>query len=657
MIISRWYGHSRRAIGILLLCGAGAAMGNAQTIRINCGGWHEPVTAADGSRWAKDAHSNGGQLTYDASVDSPDWNLYGTGRSGLYTDFQYNIPVSNGNYTLKLKFAELERRTSGQRVFDVVVNGVKVLNRYDIAARVGIRKPIDESFPVSVSNGLVRIEFIGIVGRSAISGIELTAGGAAAAPGQPTSPTAPAPAAPGEANHFFVAPNGSSAGDGSISRPWDLATALRHPSAVAPGATIWLRGGTHGNGGVFTSYLAGTAAAPIIVRQYPGERATVNGNLQIRAPHTWFWGFEITRIPRASDGDCVNTFENSQGTRLLNMVIHDCGSNGVGYWRWAENSEIYGTLIYYNGAPGTTRGHGHGIYVQNDNIRGGKTIADNIIFKGMGFGIQAYGSGSAGLKNVRLDGNIVFEPGVLYGKRVDGILVTVGSGAEDIAVERNHVYMKPDRNEGYSRMGWLFSGTEKNVVARNNYFIGGESAAELWNWNRLEFTGNTVYSQNSLTLVLNHRPEQSLSNYNIQNNTYFGSGIFRYNRSNRNFSGMQALGIERNSRFTPGRPTGVWSFVRPNKYEKGRANVVVYNWDMRSSISVDIGDLLSVGQRYEIRDAQNYFASPVASGTYQGGPIPLPLSRTTVATPVGSVPRMPVHTGPEFGVFVILPLP
>ena len=78
--------------------------------------------------------------------------------------------------------------------------------------------------------------------------------------------------APGVRGGYYVSPTGSASGDGSASRPWDLATALAHPSKVVAGDTIWLRGGSYR--GALTSRLTGTASRPIVVRQYPGERAT-----------------------------------------------------------------------------------------------------------------------------------------------------------------------------------------------------------------------------------------------------------------------------------------------------------------------------------------------------------------------------------------------
>ena len=78
------------------------------------------------------------------------------------------------------------------------------------------------------------------------------------------------------ATDFYVSPSGN--GDGSIGNPWSLDTALSQPSAVHPGDTIWLRGGTYT--GIHTSYLNGSSTSPIIVRQYPGERATLDGELR-----------------------------------------------------------------------------------------------------------------------------------------------------------------------------------------------------------------------------------------------------------------------------------------------------------------------------------------------------------------------------------------
>ncbi len=83
---------------------------------------------------------------------------------------------------------------------------------------------------------------------------------------------------------FYVSPTAAANGNGSFNSPWKLQTALDHPSAVQPGDTIWLRGGIY-NAPPYTSHLVGTSANPIIVRQYPGERARIDGNYNGNAAH------------------------------------------------------------------------------------------------------------------------------------------------------------------------------------------------------------------------------------------------------------------------------------------------------------------------------------------------------------------------------------
>src|SRR5689334_5867418 len=83
------------------------------------------------------------------------------------------------------------------------------------------------------------------------------------------------------AAEFFVSPTGSAHGNGSTEAPWNLSTALQASALVKPGDTIWIRAGTYQ--GAFTCTLLGSATAPIVVRSYGHERATIDGNLTGRA--------------------------------------------------------------------------------------------------------------------------------------------------------------------------------------------------------------------------------------------------------------------------------------------------------------------------------------------------------------------------------------
>ena len=78
----------------------------------------------------------------------------------------------------------------------------------------------------------------------------------------------------------------------------------------------------------------------------------------------------------------------------------------------ANDTEIFGCLIYYNGYDATDRGHGHGIYSANDPGNSMKKIYDNMIHDQYGYGLHAYTEGGD-LDNIEYKGNTVFDNGSL----------------------------------------------------------------------------------------------------------------------------------------------------------------------------------------------------------------------------------------------------
>lgn len=455
---------------------------------------------------------------------------------------------------------------------------------------------------------------------------------------------------------FFVAPNGKPTASGGIEDPWDLETALSHPAAVRPGDTIWLRGGQYGTDTKqLTSHLAGTAQQPVILRQYPRERATIHGGLAIYGPYTWYWGFEVmnsepNRHTGAVRPECIDTYRGSEGIKLINLALHDC-LQGIGLWVDAIDAEVSGNLIYYNGEAGPTRGVGHAIYTQNQT--GTKHLSDNIMFDQFDIGLQAYGSSKAFVKGYDLEGNVSFNNGSLYGSHVDDILFAVGSGLDNIFLTSNFTYQTPDADQGQSRMGWQFGGDNASVTVKDNYWVGGKTSIEMRNWTHATFSNNVTYSAKSLNLLL-ETGTRSTSAYAWDDNTYYGSGLFNLNGAGVAFSDWKsATHLDSHSQFHPGRPTGIWTFVRPNKYEPGRANIIIYNWDLKPAVSVDLSSILKTGDSFVIRDAENYFGAPLVTGIWRNTAVAIPMTGLKKAIPVGTVPAPPIHTAPEFGVFIV----
>ena len=95
--------------------------------------------------------------------------------------------------------------------------------------------------------------------------------------------------------------------------------------------------------------------------------------------------------------------------------------------------------------------------------------------------------------------------------------------------------------------------------------------------------------------------------------------------------------------------------MRPNQYEAGRANIVIYNWQQLAAVPVDVSSILRGNDQYEVRNVQDFFGAPVLRGTYLGGTLAIPMIAVTPSVPLGGWPgAAPPLTGPEFNAFVVL---
>jgi Malectin domain/Chitobiase/beta-hexosaminidase C-terminal domain/Legume lectin domain len=137
-------------------------------------------TDTSGQLWSADQGFNGGKTytTTQSVQGTADPVLY---ESERYGPFAYNFTVPNGNYTVVLKFAEIYYTRPGSRIFNVSINGTPVLTNFDIVATAGAAfTALDESFPVSVTNGMISIQFItGTADLPKISAVEIAQTGVA----------------------------------------------------------------------------------------------------------------------------------------------------------------------------------------------------------------------------------------------------------------------------------------------------------------------------------------------------------------------------------------------------------------------------------------------------------------------------------------------
>jgi beta-galactosidase len=103
------------------------------------------------------------------SVEASDARLYDSYRTG---QFSYRVPVPDGNYKVTLRFAEPAAAAAGERVFDVSVNGKRVLKQLDVFAAAGGKlKGIEKTVQATARDGGLAIDFRPITGQAIVSSI------------------------------------------------------------------------------------------------------------------------------------------------------------------------------------------------------------------------------------------------------------------------------------------------------------------------------------------------------------------------------------------------------------------------------------------------------------------------------------------------------
>lgn len=149
-------------------------------LRINAGTQTEAT--ADSETFIGDTYfsenSNVGPEVNNAIAETTQDAIYQSERisnSALET-FGYSIPVLNGTYTINLHFAETAFTTAGQRVFDVEIEGITILDNYDILDKAGnSNTAVQETIlNIPVSDGELNIDFLSIVERAKINAIEIS---------------------------------------------------------------------------------------------------------------------------------------------------------------------------------------------------------------------------------------------------------------------------------------------------------------------------------------------------------------------------------------------------------------------------------------------------------------------------------------------------
>lgn len=440
------------------------------------------------------------------------------------------------------------------------------------------------------------------------------------------------------ATSYHVTPNGAGSHSGAnVTNAMTLAEAIDKNHSPRPGCgsgstdTVWVHGGIHT--GPFHCTVYGSAGHPVIYRAQPGDlvilrvanRTAVevgNGDGSVDGRFTWWWGFQIEMLTFSTSQDWNTGLDGSgisivaENVKVINCYIHDFPGNGITAFNYANNAEIYGTIFLYNGRQVIVDGHAYGMYLHSGDVgqKLRRSAIDNIIAFNWAYGIHGYTSNYS-VDSLYLVGNADYNNGHLWrGTSFEWSIVLGASGYTSVGntVRNNHFYFSEEVHPASRHIFGQNPGGTDHLDLENNMFSGGDfqinsaaSATVKGNW--AYHTSPTGYSQSS-----------------YPNNTW------------RNSSGP----LPSDS-----------AFVRSNAYEPGRAHLILYNWDLSPSMSVNVSSVLSPGDSFVVKDPLNWNGPDVMRGKYSGGSITVPMTEKSVAANVWDYTQMPVdpHSGDTFG--------
>jgi len=505
-----------------------------------------------------------------------------------------------------------------------------------------------------------------------------------------------------DANEYHVSVNGSADGNGSIASPWDITTAFGtlvggdpvYTVDIQPGDIIWIHGGDYNGVNeniVHKSHLTGTKDKPILIRAYGDGAANlhVTGQSQFLgrelSTYNWFWGLEphINRLEREISEKyhrLSGISVHRAGQRVINCIISNNGHPGIATWVGVGgDGDVYGNLVWGNGVydvlDGKAWARGSGLYGQTNE--GNRQFKDNVFFRNFTNGFKLYGQQGT-VNGAIVDGTIAFKTFLS-----PILLTTTNIPMQNLSVTNNYTYAEEDEGRTGVELG---GGRPINdtLLLKGHYFVGGKSpvgAVLVSTFNNATISDNTIITRATKDDAIQPRlfsyvPTPNQINMNWDNNKYYGGRDRSLNDDNiiNNYTAdkvpkyfyhedqwLKEYPFDISSIFSRSYPTENKIVVRPNHYERGRGHIVIYNWKELQEVEVNIASLgLDEGEKYEVRDIQNYYDTPIIQATYHvNEPIlKLPMDLVKVSKVLGDTPHMDEylskHTSIRFATFIVL---
>jgi hypothetical protein len=362
------------------------------------------------------------------------------------------------------------------------------------------------------------------------------------------------------AGQWYIGPDGKPTNAGTPDAPWDIASALDGRQKVAAGDTLYLLEGTYKRRPkeLFEIRLVGTAENPVHIRPVPGKRARIDGGLSVQSPsaHVWIRDLEIF-VSEARPEKPVSPGSHPEDLKRPWGGLHMHGGKNCKYIN----------LIIHNCNQGISCWKGE----IDPEIYGCIIYGNGWLGTDRGHGHCIYTQNEDGVKTIS---NCIMS--CLY----DGTYTMHAYGSKRAYVDNFLI----EQNICYGKGPFLVGGgrPSRNIRVFSNYLYDVS----------MRIGYNAPYNENC----------------EVRDNIIVNGGldITKYKQVVQSGNLVVRKGEKR--------PAGTKSVLLPNRFDAGRAHLVVYDFGGAERVEVPTAPFLKTGDAFRLMDPKDLFGEPIAQG-------------------------------------------
>ncbi|MBP8911526.1 MAG: right-handed parallel beta-helix repeat-containing protein [Phycisphaerae bacterium] len=370
---------------------------------------------------------------------------------------------------------------------------------------------------------------------------------------------------------WYVSPQGNPGNAGTVASPWDLASALEGRQNIQPGDTLYLLEGNYRRrpNELFDVRLQGTEGSPIRIRPAVGQRVVIDGGLAVLNPSSYVWIHDLEiLVSEPLPSRPVSAGSNPADLKRPPGGLHLRGGSNCKYIN----------LVIHNCNQGISCWKAE----MNPEIYGCILYGNGWLGSDRGHGHCVYTQNDLGVKTI--SNCIMTCP-------YDGCYTMHAYGSEKASVNNYRL----TENICYKKGPFLVGGASpsQGIYVHRNILYGIDMQI-----------GYTAAYNEDCEILDNVVVNGKLETVRYRKVTWEGNLVLPSGQANR--------------------PSKNKFILLPNRYDRNRAHLAVFNWDNTGFVPVEPGRFLDEGDTVELLDPEDPFGSPVVTLVCRKGVIHVP---------------------------------